>query len=131
MPYDQSPAPPLSGIRLRVAYPSPVSIPTIPGTAFVDPSRLFDLTNGGGSLVAQDLDTNGNGVEDTIDVIYFVTGTVFGPGNFADAVFDCSPGSMLRPSEFACAVVGASDRVGNDIPNPQLVPCAVTDLATP
>ena len=130
VPYNLSAAPPLSGIRLRVAYPPTVSMPNIPSTSFVDPSRLTDLTGAGGSLVAQDLDTNGNSVEDTLDVIYFLTGT-FPPGNFARAQFDCNVGAMLNTANFPCNVISASDVVGNDVPNPQLIPCSVNQLSAP
>jgi hypothetical protein len=124
VPYNQVGAPPLSGIRLSVGYPNTLSIPTIPGTAFVDPSRLTDLTGVNGSLLAQN-------VASALDIVYVIAGTTFPPGNLVSALFSCEPGTPVALSQFTCLVTSASDRVGNDVANPGGIPCSVAGLTLP
>jgi hypothetical protein len=100
-----------------------LTIPTIPGTAFVDPSRLTDLTGLNGSLLAQ------LAAGPKLDLVYIVTGTTFPPGNLASALFSCEPGTPVSPSQFTCRVTGASDRVGNEVANPGAIPCSVSQLS--
>jgi hypothetical protein len=132
VPYNTVGAPLLSGIRLRVHYPGTVSLPNIPGTSFVDSARLTSLTGvNGGFLIGQDVDTNADSVEDTLDVLYGVTGTTFPAGDFVRVLFDCTVGSPVSPSNFQCVVNSASDQVGNDVPNPASIPCSVVEVSTP
>ncbi len=113
-------APALSGLRLRLGYPSSLSLPNIPGTDFVDSSRIQDLTGANGFLVGQN-------VNQTLDVVYGVTGATFPSGDFVEVQFDCAGGTVL-PADFECSVVSASDQVGNDVQNPGAIPCAVSSL---
>ena len=132
MPYAQIGAPLLSGIRLRVRYPAKVGMPTIPGTNFVDSSRLTSLTGvAGGFLIGQDIDTNSDMIEDTLDLLYGVSGTTFPSGDFVRALFDCAGTAFVSPGDFQCVVTSASDQVGNDLPNPGSIPCAVVEVTTP
>jgi hypothetical protein len=104
-----------------------VAIPDIPGTPFVDPSRLADLTGLVPFLLAQDADTNADGVEDRMTILFSVTNTVFPPGPLLNVTFDCNVGTVA-PADLVCTVTGASDRVGNDVANPGTIPCRVTGL---
>ena len=114
-------APALSGVRFQLAYPSSLSLPTIPGTTFVDSSRFVNLTATSGFLVGQTSN-------DVLDVLYGVTGTTFPSGLFADVQFDCTGGSVA-PTDFQCNVVSASDQVGNDVANPGAIPCGVSRVS--
>jgi hypothetical protein len=114
-------APALSGLRFRLTYPVSLSLPNIPGTDFVDSSRIQDLTGANGFLVAEN-------VNQILDVVYGVTGATFPSGDFADVQFDCAGGTVL-PTDFQCIIVSASDQVGNDVQNPGAIPCGVSSLA--
>jgi len=129
--YDRVGAPELSGVRLSIGYPAVTSLPTIPGTQFVDSSRLTDLTGLGPFLLARDLDTNQDTVEDTVDLVFALTNQTFPPGDIVAIRFDCVPGEALSATDFPCIVTNASDRVGNDLPNPGSIPCAVDHLDIP
>ena len=132
VPYDLAGAPLLSGLRLQVHYPGTVSLPNVPGTAFVDGSRFTDLTGSSSPfIVGQDVDTNSDTVEDTLDLLYGVTGTTFPAGDLVRVLFDCSAGSTIRTSDFQCMVLSASDQVGNDVPNPTSIPCSVVEVSNP
>ena len=130
--YAQVGAPLLSGIRLRVHYPGKVGLPDVPGTNFVDSSRLTSLTGvASGFLIGQDVDTNADATEDSLDVLYGVTGGTFPSGDFLRVLFDCAAGNTVGPADFQCVVVSGSDQVGNDVANPGSIPCAVAQVATP
>ncbi len=131
VPYDTVGAPLLSGIRLQVHYPGTVSLPNISGP-FVDGSRFTDLTGSSSPfIVGQDVDTNADTVEDTLDLLYGVTGTTFPAGDLVRVLFDCSAGSAISPANFQCMVLSASDQVGNDVPNPTSIPCSVAQVSNP
>jgi hypothetical protein len=127
VPYDEVGAPALSGVRMNVQYPASVSMPNIPGTQFADPSRLLDLTNLGPFLLAQDTDTNSNGVEDRLSIVFSLTNAVFQPGPIVRVTFDCT-GAVVAPNELACLIDQASDIVGNDIANPSAIPCRLVAI---
>ena len=126
--YDVVGAPALSGVRFGVSYPpAAVGLPN-PGGPFVDADRLASLTGQDAFLVAQDRDSNTDGQEDTVDVVFALTNQVFDPGPLVSLSFDCGTGASVVPTEFACTVTQASDVVGNDVTNPGAIPCAVASL---
>jgi hypothetical protein len=128
VPYNLVGAPALSGIRTSVHYPSTTSLPNIPTTTFVDPSRVTNLTPFSPFLLSQDLDTDMNSVEDTVETLYALTNQTFPPGNLVSIRFDCLPVSALGTALFPCQVTQASDAVGNDVQNPGAIPCAIAEL---
>jgi len=103
-------------------------MPNIPGTSFADPSRLVDLTGKGPFLLAQDVDTNADLVDDRLSIVFSLTNDVFAPGPIVRATFDCNGGSVTA-SAFTCALDQASDIVGNDVADPAAIPCRVGALA--
>jgi len=127
VPYDEVGAPALSGVRMNVQYPGSVSMPNIPGTQFADPSRLLDLTSLGPFLLAQDTDTNSNGVDDRLSIVFSLTNAVFEPGPIVRVTFDCT-GEGVSPSQLTCVIDQASDRVGNDIADPGAIPCRLVAI---
>jgi hypothetical protein len=129
--YDRVGAPALSGVRLSIGYPAVTSLPNIPSTQFVDPSRLTDLTGMGPFLLARDVDANQDTVEDTVDLVFALTNATFPPGDIVSIQFDCAPGEAMSATDFPCVVTNASDRVGNDLPDPRGIPCDVTGPASP
>ncbi len=107
----------LGGVRLELGYPAGLGIP---GNQFeTDDSRLSILltgTAGEGTRLLVDQDTNGDGVDDTVRLVYALTGGVtFGDEPFASITFDCEPGSPIGLQSFACTVLDASNPVGTDV----------------
>ena len=126
--YDTVGSAALSGFKAKVGYPaSALSLPN-PDGAFVDAERLTDLTGQQAFIVVQDGDANGDGTEDTADVVYALTNLTFDPGPVVGLSFDCVAGSSALPTQFTCAVEQASDLVGNDAMNPSTIPCSVVSL---
>jgi len=113
---------------MNVQYTAAVSMPNIPGTSFADPSRLMDLSGKGPFLLAQDVDTNADTVEDRLSIVFTLTNNVFAPGSIVRATFDCNAG-VVSASTFACALDQASTVVGNDVANPAGIPCRIVALA--
>lgn len=107
----------LAGVRLELGYPSGLSIP---GNEFeTDDSRLSILltgTAGEGTRLLVDRDTNADGVDDTVRLVYALTGgATFGDEPFASISFDCQAGSAIGLQSFACTVLDASNAVGTDV----------------
>ena len=124
----------LAGFRLNVGYPEVLALPVIQGSEFVDPEsgairNLTTLTDA--TLAAQLKDRDGNGTRDTLDLIGFVVGfgVSFPPGDVAEVRFDCPAGSTVLIHDFTCIVTEGSDRVGNNVPNPGMIPCSVTSIS--
>jgi cysteine-rich repeat protein len=107
---------PYGGISFRLAYPpSSVNIPGS-GTAQSVKDRVV-LATAGGIQTIGDLDTDGNGVDDTVTVAVVDTNE-HPAGLFATVTFDCVAGET-RPqvSAFTCTIQSASTPDGIAIPD--------------
>jgi hypothetical protein len=122
----------MAALRLDLRYPATVSIP---GNGLeTDDSRLTIITgiDGTTSFFDRDDDTPPDAVDDTVRLLYALTGgRTFPPGNLADILFDCTQGTQLDATAFTCHVIDASDPVGTAIPNLQDIPCGITSLRLP
>jgi cysteine-rich repeat protein len=106
---------PYGGISFRLAYPPAANIPGN-GTAQSVKDRVV-FAHVGGIQVANDLDNNADGVDETLRV--GTVNTSESPaGLFITATFDCIAG-QVRPaaSDFSCQVQSASTPDGIDIPD--------------
>jgi cysteine-rich repeat protein len=124
--YDRVGAPALSGASIYFNYPgTSVSLPNV-GGAIVDGSRFIDLSGKGAFIAGQDTDTNQDGSEDRVEILYALTNDVFEPGNVVAVSFDCGAGSSVLPPDFSCSLHDAADIIGNDVPNAESIPCSVS-----
>ena len=57
-----------------------------------------------------------------------LTNQTFPPGDLVSVQFDCVPSASLTTSLFPCLITQASDVVGNDVANPNSIPCAIVQL---
>jgi hypothetical protein len=103
------------GISFRLAYPTSANIPGS-GTAQSVKDRV-KLAQAGGIQTVGDLDTDGNGVDDTVTIAVVDTNE-HAAGLFATVTFDCVPGqAMPSASDFTCHVQSASTPDGVSIPD--------------
>lgn len=72
-----------------------------------------------------------NTIEDTLDLLHALIGAMFPPGELVGVRFDRVPAAAISTADVACTVVNASDRSGNDVPNPESIPCAVSAPTLP
>jgi cysteine-rich repeat protein len=102
----------VGGLRNTVKYPAGLDIPgSGPET---DGSRVVDLTGLTAPAAVVDTDTNADGIDDTVRIVYaLIGGAEFGPGPFAEIHFDCAAGTPIARSSFVCTVEQASDPGGN------------------
>ena len=127
VPYDEVRVGGLAGIQLQVGYPGAISYP---GSGFTtDPARVTDLTPAGAFISPNDRDLSGDGTDDTLQITYARSDT-FPPGDFAQVLFDCTPGAGLRPADFPCSVVDATDPNGSTVALDDIA-CSVAALALP
>jgi len=94
------------GVSFRLAYPSAANIPGT-GTAQSVKDRVV-LAQPGGFTTIGDLDTDANGVDDTVTIAVVDT-SEHAAGLFATVTFDCAAGQP-RPeaAAFSCNVQSAS-----------------------
>jgi cysteine-rich repeat protein len=127
VPYDELRVPGLAGLQLQVRYPGAISYPGSGVTT--DTTRVTDLTPLGAFLAPNDRDLSGDGTDDTFQITYARTDT-FPPGDFARVLFDCVAGSGVRPADFTCTVVDATDPMGSTVAVED-IPCTISALALP
>jgi len=121
--YDPLSIPDLAGIRLTLDYPTAsVGIPGSDGDESVT-ERVTDVSGAGGSLDAQDLDTNSDGTDDQLSTSYVVFGASLSPGDFETVEFDCVGDTAPPAGDFTCNVPDASD--GTGFPVSGVVACSV------
>jgi hypothetical protein len=89
---------------------------------------VTNLTPSNPFLLSRDIDTEPNGIEDTIEVLFALTNQSFPPGNLVSIRFDCQVGTPFSTVNFPCQVTQASDIVGNDVQNPGAIPCSIAEL---
>jgi cysteine-rich repeat protein len=118
--YDVNQLSTLQGVGVNLGYPEDRA--SLPGSGAQAAARITDLVNLG-LLAPNDKDTNGNGIEDTLAVLYASTPSTLPPGNFVRVQFDCPAGDVLEPFDFPCVVSDASDAGGNQVSD--LVHCTV------
>ena len=132
MPFDPLQIPAMAAARFDLRYPAAVSIP---GSGLeTDDSRLTIVTgiDGTTSFFDRDDDTPPDGVDDTVRLLYAVTGgRTFPPGDIADIHFDCTSGATVDSMDFTCKVLDASDPIGTAIPNAEDIPCSIGSLRLP
>jgi len=102
----------VAGISAEVGYPLGLDIP---GADFeTDGTRAVDLTGLGDPAAVVDKDTNSDGVDDTVRIVYALIGNEeFGPGPFVELHYDCAAGTQIALASFGCSVISASDPAGN------------------
>jgi hypothetical protein len=115
----------LGGVSIDLTYPASVSIP---GNGFETEERSTDLTGSGGTLLSVDRDADHDGIDETLRLVYTLTGgRTFPPGDFASVFFDCVADMLIGPADLSCVVKSASDAAGNPV-TPASVPCVVTSV---
>jgi hypothetical protein len=126
---DGSTASPVAGFKVNLAYPMGVSLPgsgVLPVNDPTDPATrelLLDLALYDGLVVFFDTDTM---LVTTVAAAAGRPVTLSGPYAFEEARFDCTPGAVVVPAAFACAVVDESDPLGQVIPPNERPSCRVT-----
>src|SRR5262249_47525215 len=88
---------------LDLRYPATVSIP---GPLLETDDSGFQIITGiDGTTTFVDRDDDSNGVDDTLRILYAVTGgRSFPPGDMAEILFDCTPSAQISTSAFSCLV---------------------------
>jgi hypothetical protein len=118
----------ISGVAVEVSYPPPLSIPGS-GLAPSVRQRVMDLTGGIGLSQVADVDTNGDGVDETVRTAYATPATKIVPfGPFELIHFDCPAGSLVRAHDVPCTITDASDPLGDSI-DPGGFPVCVVGVA--
>jgi len=122
--YDAVSFPEVQGVELNLGYPAPVAIPGS-GEEQAVRDRVTDLGSAA-ILTPNDSDTNGDGTDDRLRVVYAGNGNI-PVGDLVRARFDCQTAAVLDASAFRCVVTSASDPLGLAVTG---ATCAVA-LATP
>ena len=126
---DGSTASPVAGFKVNLAYPAVVSLPgsgVLPVNDPTDPATrelLLDLSLYDGLVVFFDTDTM---LVTTVAAAAGRPVTLSGSYGFEEARFDCTPGAVVAPGAFTCAVVDESDPLGQVIPPNERPSCRVT-----
>jgi cysteine-rich repeat protein len=112
--------------RMRIAYPSAVSIPGS-GPATSVRQRVVNVSGTSSPIfLSSDNDTDGDSQDDTLFIVFGVT-TPWPSGDFATVTFDCAAGTPVRAPDFRCSFDDASDPFSNAV-DPSALFCAVTAL---
>ncbi len=123
----------VSAIRLRLAYVPPLSIPGS-GNVLSVRQRVTNLAGSGSSVSPNDMDTNGNAVDDLLDVQARASATgSIDPGPVFRVRFDCPAGNVVPASALACTRADATALDGLPFP-PELasqITCSVSVATAP
>jgi cysteine-rich repeat protein len=131
--YDPVSFVPIAGMFLHLRYPSFLSIPGSLQSASVV-ARVTDLTNPGAFFSPVDRDTNMDGTDDELRTLYIIDPPPVPPGNFERILFDCVPGTGVRPADFGCGLSEVTDEFLNIVPQEvvdQATSCFVSMLESP
>jgi cysteine-rich repeat protein len=107
--YDETSFPEVQGVELNLHYPSAVSIPGSGEEASVQ-GRVTDL-GAAAILQANDADTNADGQDDRLRIVYAAAGNI-PPRPLVRVAFDCEEATTLEAADFPCEVTGAADPLG-------------------
>jgi hypothetical protein len=106
---------------MRVGYPSVLGIPGT-GLATSVAQRVTNVSAAPEGLFrARDADTNSDGQDDTVFLVFGLGTAEWPAGNFARIAFDCALGESVRPTDLVCTFDSASDIGSNPIDPTSLV----------
>jgi cysteine-rich repeat protein len=131
--YDPAVLGEIAGMFLQLGYPTFLSIPGSLNAGSVT-ARVSDLTGAGAFFFPVDRDTNSDGTDDQLRTNYLIDPGTVPPGDFERVLFDCVPGTGVRPADFACSLADVVDPFTNLYPQAtidQLTSCFVSILEAP
>ncbi len=111
--------PGVRGALVEIAYPAPRA--SLPGSTPVDLGDLvlsvFDPDGSRGSLVvANDRDTNSDGQDDRLTVLYIASENLpAAPNALINVLFSCQAGTRFPLGDFSCETKDATDEIGSTI----------------
>jgi hypothetical protein len=105
----------VSAVRMAVGYPSPLAIPGTGNPATVR-QRVTSLLGSGFTLRPNDRDTNGDTVDDQLDVDITSTLNSIPSDDTFRVRYDCPAGTPVSPSSLSCMTSNATDPSGLPFP---------------
>ncbi len=108
-------------LLVDVVYPQPLDIPGTNAAA-----RVTELGDGAPGLDSpKDLDTNFDGIDDTVYNDFDFNSGATVPGPFEEILFDCPAGNYVGASQFQCVVKSGKDSGGHALAAGELPTCSV------
>jgi cysteine-rich repeat protein len=113
-----------AGGTMRISYPADVSIP---GSGPLRGPVVNTSSATNGTFLPRDADTDADGVDDAVEIVFALGSSPWPTGSFASIDFTCSAGTPVLAPDFACRLLSASDLFSNAL-DPASLRCGVVAL---
>jgi len=109
---------------IQVKYPAAISIP---GSGPLRGPVVNTSSAGNATFLPRDADTDADGVDDAVEVVFALANDPWPVGSFASIDFTCAAGTPVLAPDLPCRLLSASDLFSNAL-DPAALRCAVVDL---
>ncbi|HEX6130947.1 MAG TPA: DUF4215 domain-containing protein, partial [Actinomycetota bacterium] len=109
---------------MRIGYPADVSIP---GTGPLRGPVVNASTASNATFLPRDADTDADGVDDAVEIVFAQATAAWPVGSFARIDFTCAPETPVLGPDFTCRLLSASDLFSNAV-DPAALTCAIVGL---
>jgi len=110
---------------MRISYP-PGDV-SIPGSGPLRGPVVNVSAASGATFLPRDADTDSDGTDDAVEIVFALASDAWPPGPFAQIDFTCSEGAPVLVPDFQCRLLNASDLFSNAI-DPAALRCGVASL---